>query len=280
MPDASHADDAAASEFDILLKEHASHVALEGRVLRCVISSRARGNSLDEAAVAAVAALLRAVAEHERAPVGAVLLAGDGDSFCTGGNVKGFSAAEDPAAHVGAVARAFHECVRAIVRAPVPVIAAVPGWAAGAGMSIALACDVVVGGPGTKFRPAYPAIGLTPDGGMSWTLPRLVGSLRARDLLLTDAVVDGTEAARLGLITRLVPDERIAGEAALVAEELADGPTSSLARMKRLVWESAERGLDEHLEHEARSISEAAGSPAGREGVRAFTERRRPDFRA
>lgn len=274
----SHADGAVASEFDALLNEHEAHAALKGRVLRCVVSDSTRGNSLDGAGIAATTALLGAMVDGRTNSVGAVLLVGEGDSFCTGGDVKSFGAAEDPAAHLAAAAHRFHDFILAVARTPVPVVAAVPGWAAGAGMSIALAADVVVGGPATKFRPAYPSIGFSPDGGMSWTLPRVVGAVRARDLLLTDGVVGGDEAERLGLITRLVPDERISFEAELVATDLAEGPTSSLAGIKQLVWESADRSLAEHLEHEARSISETAASPAGREGVRAFVERRRPDF--
>jgi 2-(1,2-epoxy-1,2-dihydrophenyl)acetyl-CoA isomerase len=266
------------SEFDVLLKEHAGCAELRGRVLRCTIATKAAGNSMDGARIVGATALLRAVAEGKTNAVGAVLLLSEGDSFCTGGDVKAFGAADDPAAAVTRMARTFHEFILAITRAPLPVIGSVHGWAAGAGMSIALACDIVVGGPATKFRPAYPTIGFSPDGGMSWSLPRLVGPVRARDLLITDGVVGGEEAERLGLISRLVPDERILIEAQLVAEELAEGPTSSLARIKRLAWESADHGFAEHLDHEARSIGEAAASPAGREGVQAFVERRPADY--
>jgi 2-(1,2-epoxy-1,2-dihydrophenyl)acetyl-CoA isomerase len=266
------------SEFETLLKEHSAHAELRGRVLHCPIATSAAGNSLDGARTASATALLQAIAEGKTNTVGAVLLFGEGASFCTGGNVKGFESAEDPGAHVTEVASAFHEFILAITRAPVPVVAAVHGWAAGAGMSVACACDLVLGGPATKFRPAYPSIGFSPDGGMSWTLPRIIGPVRARDLLLTDGVLGGEEAERLGLISRLVPDERVLTEALLVAEQLAAGPTGSLARIKRLAWESADRGLAEHLGHEARSIGECAASPAGREGVAAFVERREADY--
>ncbi|HVW41082.1 MAG TPA: enoyl-CoA hydratase-related protein [Amycolatopsis sp.] len=266
------------SDLDLLLKEHAAHAELRGRVLRCPIATSAAGNSMDGDRVASATALLDAIAEGGTDTVGAVVLLSEGTNFCTGGNVKAFGGAGDPGAFVTEVAHVFHKFIRAIAAAPVPVVAAVQGWAAGAGMSIALACDVVVGGPGTKFRPAYPSIGFSPDGGMSWVLPRIVGPVRARDMLLTDRVVAGEEAERLGLLSRLVPDDRVLPEAELVAERLATGPTSSLARIKRLARDSADRDLAAHLDVEARSIGECAGSPAGREGVTAFVQRRPPDF--
>jgi 2-(1,2-epoxy-1,2-dihydrophenyl)acetyl-CoA isomerase len=209
-----------------------------------------------------------------------VLLASDGPGFCTGGNVHAFAAAEDRREFVHTMARELHEFVRALVEAPVPVVAGVHGWAAGAGMSIACAADIVVGGPGTRFRPAYPSIGFSPDGGMSWTLPRTIGAARARDLILTDGVLTGEEAYRAGLLSRLVPDADVRAEAERVAATLAQGPTSSLGRAKRLLWESAHHTLAEHLDAEADAIAACADSPAGREGVDAFTARREPRWPA
>jgi 2-(1,2-epoxy-1,2-dihydrophenyl)acetyl-CoA isomerase len=147
-------------------------------------------------------------------------------------------------------------------------------------MSIACAADIVIGGPSTKFRPAYPAIGFSPDGGMSWTLQRSIGAARARDLILTDSVLDGAEALRAGLLSRLVPDDEVPAEAERVATELSEGPTTSLARTKRLLWEAADRSLADQLDAEAESIADCAASPAGREGVDAFSERRPPRFAA
>ncbi|KAA9153199.1 enoyl-CoA hydratase/isomerase family protein [Amycolatopsis acidicola] len=241
------------------------------------MATAAAGNSLDEARMASATELLRAIGEGA-SEVGAVLIHSEGKNFCTGGNVKAFGSAEDPGAFVTDLATTFHEFILAVTRAPVPVVAAVSGWAAGAGMSIALACDIVVGGPGTKLRPAYPSIGFSPDGGMSWSLPRIIGPARARDLLLTDGVLEGEEAARLGALTRFVADEDVLAEAREIAGRLAKGPTGSLGRIKRLAHESAGRDLPAQLAEEARSIGECAASPAGREGVRAFAERRAADY--
>jgi 2-(1,2-epoxy-1,2-dihydrophenyl)acetyl-CoA isomerase len=255
-------------------------IELRDRVLRCVLATEAAGNSLDHDAVVATTAALAELARSGGAAgrVGAVLLTSDGPSFCTGGNVMAFAAADDSRAFVHGMAHELHHFIRHLVEAAVPVVAGVHGWAAGAGMSIACAADIVIGGPGTRFRPAYPSIGFSPDGGMSWTLPRAIGAARARDLILTDGVLTGEEAYRVGLLSRLVPDAEIRAEAEQLAHTLAHGPTSSLARTKRLLWESAGHTLAEHLDAEAAAIAACADSPAGREGVDAFAQRRAPDW--
>jgi 2-(1,2-epoxy-1,2-dihydrophenyl)acetyl-CoA isomerase len=250
-------------------------VARTGRVLRCVVSDAARHGSLDFDAVCAVTAALRTLEPG----VGAVLLAGEGPHFCTGADVGALAAtgaAEDPRSAVRELAEELHELVRALVEVPVPVVAAVRGWAAGAGMSLVLAADIAVAGVSTRLRPAYPAIGLTPDGGLSWTLPRAVGAARARHILLTDRVLDADEALTLGLVATVVPDDDVVAEADGLAQRLADGPTRALGRTKRLV--RAECDLDAHLDAEADAIAESVADAEGREGVAAFRERRLPRF--
>lgn len=248
-------------------------VTQQGRVLRCVISTAARGASLDFDAVREVTAALRAPAPD----VGAVLLVGEGPNFCTGGDVRAFAAADDVRATVASLAGVLHDMVRALVEAPVPVVAAVHGWAAGAGMSVVLAADLAVAGTSTRLRPAYPAIGLTPDGGMTWTLPRAVGAARARHILLTDRVLSAPEALDLGLVALVVADDEVAGEAQRLAERLANGPTAS-GRAKQLLRESPDRDLGAQLDAEAAAIAESAAGPEGREGVAAFSERRAARF--
>ncbi|KWX00907.1 Enoyl-CoA hydratase [Carbonactinospora thermoautotrophica] len=113
---------------------------------------------------------------------------------------------------------------------------------------------------------------------MSWALPRIIGAIRARDLILTDGVLAGEEALRAGLLSRLVADQDIQAEAEAVAVKLADGPTSTYARIKRLMQDAPARDLAEHLDTEAEAIAACADSPAGQEGVDAFTQRRTPTF--
>lgn len=251
-------------------------VSLDEGVLRITISTAANGTSLDDEGLAQGAHALDAAGSE----VGSVLLVGEGPNFCAGGNVRAFAAAPDRGAYVAEVAQLFHVLVRQLDAASVPVVAGVHGWAAGAGMSLVCLADVAIGGPGTKLRPAYPAIGFTPDGGMSWTLPRIVGAARAREILLNDSVIGGDEAVRLAILTRLVGDDEVQEEAARIARTLAHGPSTSYAGIKELLRSSRTNTLAEQLDAEAASIAAAANSPVGREGVDAFVEKRRPDFTA
>jgi 2-(1,2-epoxy-1,2-dihydrophenyl)acetyl-CoA isomerase len=251
-----------------------SSVTREGRVLRCPLSTAARGASLDFDAVREITRVLRA----PEPDVGALLLVGEGPNFCTGADVRALASTTDPTVEVRALADELHDLVRALVEAPLPVVAAVHGWAAGAGMSIALAADVLVAGTSTRLRPAYPGIGLTPDGGLTWTLPRAVGAARARHILLTDRVLCADEAQELGLVAVLVADDAVAAEAQALAARLADGPTRALGRTKQLLREGVHRDLDAQLDAEAATIAESAAGDEGAEGVAAFRERRPPRF--
>lgn len=252
-------------------------VTRTGRVLRCAVSSGARHGTLDFDRMRAVTAALR-VPEPD---LGAVLLAGEGPHFCVGADVGALAAADpgaaDPGPAVRALAGELHEFVRAVVEVPLPVVAAVRGWAAGAGMSLVVAADIAVAGVSTRVRPAYPAIGLSPDGGLSWTLPRAVGAARARHILLTDRVLDAAEALALGLVAAVVPDDEVVERALALAQRLANGPTRALGRTKRLL-RAADRGLAAQLDAEADAIAESAADPEGREGIAAFRERRPPRF--
>ena len=250
-------------------------VSRSGRILRCVVTSGRA--TLDFDAVREVTAALRALEPD----VGAVLLAGEGQ-FCVGADVGDLSAVSaeeaDPRPAVRALAGALHDLVRALVEVPVPVVAAVRGWAAGAGMSLALAADVAVAGMSTRLRPAYPAIGLSPDGGLTWTLPRAVGPARARHILLTDRVIAADEALALGLVAVVVADDDVAAEAQALAQRLADGPVRALGRTKQLLRAGGVRDLGEQLDAEAHAIAESVADAEGQEGIAAFRERRPPEF--
>lgn len=249
-------------------------VVRDGRVLRARVA-RGRHGTLDGDALPVIAAALR---ELDPEQVGAVLLVSEGASFCTGGDVRAFASAPDRGAYVRELADAFHAFVLALVGCPVPVVAGVPGWAAGAGLSIVCASDLAVAGRSTHVRPAYPGIGFSPDGGMSWTLPRIVGAGRARHILLTDQVLDADAALAAGIVTVVVDDADVTAEAEATARRIAQGPTAALGRIKRLLAASSDTTLAAHLELEAQSISASAAGPEGAEGLRAFTEKRPPRF--
>ncbi len=249
-------------------------VTHDGRVLRCRIA-RGRHGTLDGDALAEVSAALAAI---DPAGTGAVLLTSEGTSFCTGGDVRAFAVAADRGAYVRSLAEEFHALIRAMVDCPVPVVAGVSGWATGAGMSIVCATDLAVGGRSTQLRPAYPGIGFSPDGGMSWTLPRIAGAGAARHILLTDRVLDADTALALGILTAVVDDADVVAEAEHTAHRISRGPTLALGRIKRLLAASPDATLAEHLGSEAAAISaSAAGEEAG-EGLAAFVGKRAPTF--
>ncbi|NLU81563.1 enoyl-CoA hydratase-related protein [Rhodococcus sp. HNM0569] len=246
----------------------------EDGVLRITVATAAAGSSLDSEGVAQGTRALEAAGDD----LGCVLLVGEGPNFCAGGNVVGFANAENRGSHVMAVADSFHGFVRALDATEVPIVAGVQGWAAGAGMSLVCCADIAIGGPATKLRPAYPGIGFTPDGGLTWSLPRLVGLGRAREILLTDETLGADEAARIGILARLVGDDLVQDEALRLARTIAAGPTPAYRGTKALLSASRTSTLTEQLDAEAASISAAADTPTGREGVDAFVQKRRPDF--
>lgn len=266
--------DAGVRVLDMTSTEQAEYVTTVDGVLQITIATPANGTSMDFAGITAGTEALHAIG----ADIGAVLLIGSGANFCAGGNVRGFAAANDRAAHVHHLATVLHDFVRVLAVTKVPVVAAVQGWSAGAGMSLVCAADIAIGGPSTKLRPAYPGIGLSPDGGMSWTLPRIVGAGRAREILLTDAVLDADEAVRLGILSRLVADEEVRAEALQLAQTLTSGPKSTYASIKSLLAQSGSAKLSDQLDYEREAIAAAAISPAGVEGVNAFTEKRKPNY--
>lgn len=255
-----------------------SPVSQHDGILRIAVSNPAAGNSLDDRALAEGTAALHEVARGER-EVGAILLVG-GTNFCAGGNVRAFASATHRPTYLRELADTFHAFVLALRAAQRPVVAAVNGWAAGAGMSIVLHADIAIGGTSTRLRPAYPGIGLTPDGGMTWTLPRVVGAARAREIILTDRVIDATEAASIGILARVVDDAQVLADAEATAAALADGPRAALSATRALLNASPGASLSDQLLAEAASISARSGEPEGIEGVDAFIGKRTPDFSA
>ena len=256
-----------------------SAVTQDGDVLVLRISDASKGGALDDASLKSATTALREIARGER-EVGAVLLLGAGRNFCAGGNVRDFASAEHRPTFIRALADTFHDFVTALLDADRPVVAGVRGWAAGAGLSIVLHADIAIGGPSTNLRPAYTGIGLSPDGGMTWTLPRTVGAARARDIILTDRVITADEGLAWGILSRLVDDAEIDDTAAEIARTLAAGPRAGLAATRALLSASATASLRDQLAAEAHAISTNSGSAEGVEGVDAFVGKRTPDFSA
>jgi 2-(1,2-epoxy-1,2-dihydrophenyl)acetyl-CoA isomerase len=234
-------------------------------------------NGINDALARDLLAAANDIALDDRVRV--VLLAGNGARFCGGGDLKGFSeSGPDLPRHMRALLPSLHAAIAMLVRGDAPVVAAVHGSAAGAGLGLVGASDLVVAGESTKFVMAYTGVGLTPDGSSSWFLPRLVGVRRALELTLTNRVLSAQEALDWGLVTRVVADDDVRTEAQSLAASLAAGPRRALAAAKRLVHTSLEEPLEVHLAREADAIVAAAGSADGAEGIAAFVEKRPPQF--
>jgi 2-(1,2-epoxy-1,2-dihydrophenyl)acetyl-CoA isomerase len=247
----------------------------DGDVWRITLDRPERGNSLTPALARELAAAFR----DRPAETRAVLLLGNGPRFCVGGDVQSFAGAEDPGAFVGQLAHDWHEVIRLLLNTPVPVLAGVHGAVAGAALGLIGACDVVVCGRGTLLRPGYGALGFSPDGGSSWALARALGAPRALELMLTNGTLSAADAHLFGLVGRLVEDDELRDSAIALAHAIAAGPVRAMVRTRALVRRAAIRTLEEQLDDEAQLIAESAADPEGREGVRAFVEKRTPDFR-
>lgn len=253
-------------------------LAVEDGVAVVSLARPERGNAIDLTLASELSAALGDAISD--ATVRAILLRGTGRDFCVGGDVKAFAAVDegDASRAVHELADAFHASIELVWRSPVPVVAAAQGHAAGAGVSLLAASDIVIAGRSARFVLAYAGVGLTPDGGASWTLPRLLGLRRALELALLDRALSSAEASDWGLVTSVVDDDLIDREARETARRLAAGPTGALGTVRRLMRESAGVSLPVHLTREAAAIAESAGSRDGVEGVQAFVEKRSPRF--
>ena len=245
-----------------------------GRLLTITLDRPGQANALDMTTACQLRDAVRLIDDG----VGCVLLRAEGANFCVGGDVRAFAAAPEPGKFLGELASVVHDAVLALAGGPSPVVAAVNGWAAGAGMSLAACADITIAAESARFRSAYSAIGLSPDCGLTWMLPRLVGRARAADLMLTNRPVGAAEAAAIGLAARVVADDSLRADAQAVAAELASGPTAAFERIRKLLDASDRSTLADQLDAEAASIAACADHPEGRAGVAAFTAGRRPVF--
>jgi 2-(1,2-epoxy-1,2-dihydrophenyl)acetyl-CoA isomerase len=239
-------------------------------------------NALSPPMLSGLVAALDAV-EDPAHGVRCVLLTGAGRAFCTGANLQGRGAAD--AAPVPATRRAgatletqYHPVLRRLRDLACPVVAAVNGPAAGAGMSLAMMADLIVAAESAYFLQAFRRIGLVPDCGASWLLPRLVGRARALELSLLGERLPARTALEWGLVNRVVDDAGLMAAAAAIARDLADGPTVALGLTRRLYWESPDNGFEDQLDLECRLQRQAGATDDFAEGVSAFLDKRPARF--
>lgn len=217
----------------------------------------------------------------KRSDVEGVVITGAGKAFCAGGDVSAMREHLDknPKQLFLDLTGQFHPIIQAIRKSPKPVVAGVNGPAAGGGYGLALCCDLRVASPDARFQPAYSRLGIVPDGGLTFFLPRMVGFGHAQRIILRDDVVKAEEALRLGLVDRIVPSAELQAAAFADCRRLADQPPDSFRLTKELLAHSMLAELDAQLDRERRRISLAGSQAALREGVTAFFEKREPDFR-
>jgi 2-(1,2-epoxy-1,2-dihydrophenyl)acetyl-CoA isomerase len=210
--------------------------------------------------------------------VRAVLLRAEGKNFCVGGDIKAFAAEPDPSDFIERLAGTLHESLLRLAAIDAPLVIAVRGAAAGAGISLASAGDIVIGGESSSYSMAYSSIGLTADGGATWLLPRLVGLRLVQEMALLNRRLSAEEAVRFGLITRSVPDEDVEAEALALAQQIAAGPTRAFGGIKRLLAAAQTATLPDHLAAEAKAIGVAMATDDAQGAIRAFLDRAKPEF--
>jgi 2-(1,2-epoxy-1,2-dihydrophenyl)acetyl-CoA isomerase len=208
-----------------------------------------------------------------------LVLTGAGRGFCAGQDLNDRAVAPGQAVDLGeTVTQSWNPLIRTLTSLPQPIIARVNGVAAGAGANVALACDMVVAAKSAKFIQSFSAIGLIPDSGGTWVLPRLLGQARALGLALTGDPLPAEKAAEWGLIWKAVDDEALDGEVGAIADKLASLPPLGLAAIKEMIRTSWLYSLDEELERQAGAMRRLGFTEDYREGVAAFLEKRKPTF--
>jgi 2-(1,2-epoxy-1,2-dihydrophenyl)acetyl-CoA isomerase len=209
----------------------------------------------------------------------AVILTGAGTMFSAGGDLRSFrDAGAGISSRLKELTAYLHAAISRLVRMDAPVIAAVNGMAAGAGFSLALAADLAIASETAGFVMAYTNAGLVPDGSSTYFFPRRIGDRRTRELMLTNRRLSAAEALDWGLVNQVVPAGQLMPTATALARTLAGGPTRAFGAVKALLNGAFENGLETQMELEARAIAAASIGPDGQEGIRAFLEKRKPEF--
>jgi enoyl-CoA hydratase/carnithine racemase len=254
---------------------------IEDRVAIITLNRPEARNALSDRLTPALRRMIKQCGED--ASVGAILITGAGSAFCAGGDVKGMGDGapkteiplEDRIANLQTKQRTL---TGALVAVRKPTVAALPGPAAGAGMAIALACDMRIAAESAIMSTGYARIGLTGDYGIAWLLTRLAGTARARELMFLSERLDARRCEALGLINRVVPDAELRSAAAVLARQLAQGPMSAFSAIKDNLDHALTTDLLSSMDQEAENMVRAARTNDHKEAVRAFVEKRKPTF--
>ena len=257
-----------------------THVLLtrrEGAVLVLSNHNVAARNALSFEFYTAVTEALHEAAKDPS--ISAIVLTGEGGHFCSGGDLRQLAKRRELSVQERRVLlEGLHDLIRAVRDCPKPVIAAVEGAAAGAGLSLAMACDMLVAAKDAKFTVAYVKVGLTPDGGATAFLAEFVSRQVLTELCLTGAPLSGEQMHALGAVNRLVASGSALPTAVALAAEIANGPQQAMSRIKHLCRHAPRNSLEDQLELEAQSMVEAMGGDEALEGINAFLNKRQPNY--
>src|SRR5690348_15512905 len=241
-------------------------------------------NSLSDNLTPALRTMIKTCGENP--DVGAIIITGAGTAFCSGGNVKGMGAHRDPKRQAMSDADKITDLQErqrlltgALVSVRKPTIAALPGAAAGAGMALAMACDIRIAAQSAFMSTGYLNVALSGDYGIAWLLTRLVGTSRARELMFTADKVDAARCEAIGLVNRVVPDDKLQDEAFALAKSMAEGPTLALRYMKDNLDEALAFDFATARDHEAARLVRLTTTADHKEAVQAFIDKRKPVFR-
>lgn len=256
------------------------HVRRDGPVLEFEVDRPEKRNALTDPITTAMIGALSAAGPDESVRV--VVVRGAGDHFCAGFDIVGRNAG-DERPRVGSMQRRLpteaHRLIELLVNTQTPVVCRVQGWAAGIGLHVALAADFAVVDETARLWEPYAQRGFTPDTGGTWLLPRRVGEVRAREMLLLGEPVSGADAAACGMVHRAVPAEALDGEVEALVARLADAPTVTIGLTKWLLHAGATAPLREHLHNEALAMELSSRSDDFKEGLAAFVGKRPPQFK-
>jgi len=251
----------------------------EGHIARITLNRPAQYNVINTSLAADYTQALKQCRDDDASR--AIVLTGSGKAFCAGGDLKFFNEKlkeESIGPAFKELMPAWNSALLLMREMPKPIIAALNGVTAGGGMGLALACDFRIASSAIILQTAFLGIGLSPDSSISFFLPRYVGMGRATELLVKNRPITADKALDLGLVSSVVPPEKVMDEAMALAQELAMGPAEAIARTKQLLNKSLESPLSDQLDSEARLITQSARSPDFSEGMTAFLEKRRPSF--
>lgn len=255
-------------------------IALAGGVLALELQRPAKRNALDDTIMVGLIDAIEAAGRDEAVRV--IVLRGQGDHFCGGADIVARNSGGGERPRVGSIQRRVpstaHRLIPLLLSTQTPVVCRVQGWAAGIGFQLALAADFTVAADDATFWEPFTARGFTPDSGATWLLPRLVGTARARELLILGRQLTGTEAAKWGLVHRAVSGDVLDDEVDALIEQLGNGPTVALGFTKWLLHAAQSTTLSEQLQNEAFALELSSRSTDFREGMAAFVEKRPPDF--